>query len=88
MAGLLFCCLDFAGQAQKAQAKPSFRTHHQNVSEPAGMRALAFAPKRRVVENGNGRLPEGTLVWVVAVGRSLVGASAHSYHLLVTWTLS
>ena len=26
------------------------------------MRALALVPKRRVVENGNGRLPDGTLV--------------------------
>ena len=42
---------------KKAQAKPSFRPHRQYFSEPAGMRALAFAPKRQVVENGNGRLP-------------------------------
>ena len=30
------------------------------------VRALAFAPKRRVVENGNGRLPGGTLVLFAA----------------------
>ena len=41
----------------KAQAKPSFRPQSLRYSEPVGMRALAFAPKRRVVENGNGRLP-------------------------------
>ena len=47
---------------KKAQEKPSFGDHYQYFSEPAGMRVLAFAPKRRAVENGNGRLPGGTLV--------------------------
>ena len=44
------------------------------------MRALAFAPKRREVENRNGRLPGGTLVllaaatpWTIAVQ---IGTSA------------
>ena len=32
--------------------------------------------------------PTASALGVVAVGRSLVGVSAHSYHLLVTWTLS
>ena len=63
--GLLLCCFDFCARLKKAQAKP-FRPHHQHFSEPTGMRVLAFAPERRVVENGNGRLPGGTLVLFAA----------------------
>ena len=32
--------------------------------------------------------PTASALWVVAVGRSLVGVSAHSHRLLVTWTFS
>ena len=36
------------------------------LSHHFGPSNYAFAPKRRVVENGNGRLPGGTLVLLAA----------------------
>ena len=58
-------------------------------------------PARRTVSSRRGKLlvcsgvflshqtsSTAPALWVVAVGRSLVEVSAHSYRLLVTWTLS
>ena len=54
------------------------------------IRAIKLAVPSLLQEREAPRLQRGLPVtlWAVAVGRSLVGVSAHSYHLLVTWTLS
>ena len=41
----------------------------------------------RGVHKSHQASPTAPALWVVAVGRSLVGASAHNHHLLVTWAL-